>query len=204
MTWSQSRILFITYRLAYGFYFPTAKLQALILGDTSSKILLPFFLHLSHLVGAHFYQERLGRYCLHHIQARHLQATLDALHCMKEEDDPLALSQAFWCMCMIHACAQSHKLAKIYLRKSLEIIRRHDIQFVPTSRGDAASQERNVCSPLPPFSETLHERAAFLGQMLYGEVFVYISSQPGPRTHIGPFDEDFNNNELPVCVKPLC
>lgn len=197
MTMHCSRVLFISRRLTYGIFMTPAKESALLMGDLSGTIIHPFFVHLAHLAGCVFYQERrLGRYGLLSILAGHFQLTLAALATMKEEDDPLALARAYWAMTIAHVFPSSVSAAQRYLFKSMEVIRRNNLRFIRCA-ADNGSQLDSIVSPVvEEFSEEVHERVAYLADMLHVETYVYIAGQPG-----GPYyyhSEDFYKNALPV------
>lgn len=155
-----------------GIYLPALKREALFLGDTSGTHLHPFFVHFAELAGSTYYQEILGSYCMLPAQAMHLQCSLDALHSMREEDDPLSLAQAYFYMGMAHAYMQAIKVGKRYFKKCVDVVQRNKIRFVPISNGDGDSL--NIISTPPESQECVHERVVFLAQMVYLEDVVYI------------------------------
>lgn len=95
---------------------------------------------------------------------------------MKEEDDPLALAQANLFMGSAYGYAQALGTGKKYLKRSVEIIRRHKLRFVTISTGDRATQRVDILSSQEVMDE-VHERAAFLAQTLFIETLAYIMGQ---------------------------
>lgn len=179
-------------------YLTAVKEKALLLGDLSGAIIHPFFVHLANLAGVQFYQERLGRYCLLPILAGHLQSTLEALTTMKEEDDPISLARAYWAMTIVYAFPSAIRAAQRYLLRAVEIIRRNNIRFVRYLADSGSQLELSVPSILEPFSEEVHERVAFLADMLHVETYIYIAGQPG-----GPYyyhSENYYKFELPARI----
>lgn len=161
--------------MTYGIYLPFAKLQALINGDLSGAIIHPFFIHLANLAGAHFWQERAGGYCLLHLQAGYLQSTLDSFATMEEDTDPLSIAQACWSMMMLYGMVQRPKALR-QLKRCMEILQRNNIRFVPLPSDHEDPNIPSPCSP-PEFTEYVHERAAFLAQIVYAEAFLYLIGQ---------------------------
>jgi hypothetical protein len=116
---------------------------------------------------------------------------------MREQDDPISLARAFWAMAIVYTFPSSIRAAERYLLRSVDIIRRHNLRFVPMSTGDT-TQQVGISSFIPPFSEQLHERIAFLADMLHVETFLYIAGQPG-----GPYyyhDASVYISVLPVRI----
>lgn len=93
-----------------------------------------------------------------------MQLTWEWLAEMRENDDPLQLAKAYHFLSM--ACLYTHNLAigKRYQSMAFEIIKRNDIRFVPHSSGT------NLLPSTREFSEEVHERATFLGQLVYSEL----------------------------------
>jgi hypothetical protein len=195
-----SRIIFLSQRFANGVYLPTTKQQALILGNLSNTTIHSFFVHFAHLVGCHMYQEFQGRFSLLYIQAIHLRLALEALATMVEEDDPFSLARAYHYMAMAYAYTRNVRYSKHCLRKSVDIIQRRKIRCVAITVGDSTQREPDVLPPVPPFTEEVHERVAFLAQMLYAGTFVYLVGQP--EVFESGFDDGFDFG-LPVCVSLL-
>lgn len=173
-------MLYLSQRLSYGVQLPLHRCQALISGDLSGELIHEFFIHFANLAGCHLYQERAGSYCILYIQAAHLQSTLDAFSRMKEEDDPLAYAQACWSLSAAYGTALSMKLATFYFRKSVEVIRRNNIRFTPELETSVLNMEdmASVSAQQPYTMDHVHEKVAFLGQMVYLETAFYIAGLP--------------------------
>lgn len=166
------------------------------MGDCSGAIIHPFFIHLSHLAGCQvsespmypliytnvlpskFYQERLGYYCLLPTQAGHLMSTLEAFASMREENDPFSLAQASWTMCIVYTHPQNLAMARRHLKMSMDIVQRNNIRFVPNSKGRTSSHAE-ISNFVPVFTEAVHERTAFLANLVHAETFIYLAAQPG-------------------------
>lgn len=93
-----------------------------------------------------------------------MQLTWESLSDMREEVDPFQLARAYHFLSM--ACLYTHNLAvgKRYQSISFDILKRNNIRFVPSSSG------HNVLPTVREFSEEAHERASFLGQLIYSEL----------------------------------
>lgn len=170
--------MFLLQRFVYGVHFPPKKLDALLLGDTSSRIVHCFFIHFAHFVGAQFYQERLGSYSAVAIQARHLRLSWDALKTMKEESDPLAFAQANFYIGCAYTYVQSMQIGKRYLKRAVEIIDRRKFRFVPISVGDTSDHELKSFLPSAEPLDLMLERVSLLSQMVFIEVMSYLLGQP--------------------------
>jgi hypothetical protein len=125
------------------------------------------------------YQEQQGFFCSLPAQAFHLRRTLKSFASMREEDDPFNFALANFYMGLSNGYIQNVKTSIRLLRRSVEVVRRNGIRFVPISSGDACQQHHDSLSSIPEFSEDVHERAAFLSQMLYTESFLFLAGQPG-------------------------
>ena len=68
--------------IQFATFLPVAKLQAIILGDTSSIFVHPCFIHLAHVIGCHLHQDNRQDYGLNHLELLHLNAVCHALEAM--------------------------------------------------------------------------------------------------------------------------
>lgn len=146
-----------------------------------------FFVHFTHVFGCHLYQERIGRYFLTTLEAKHLQLTLEAFSSLKEDDDPLTFTQACWSLCVLYQWAGAARLSNHYFKRCMQVIRKRDIRFAPLSD-----------STIPEFTEYVHERAAVLAQMVSSEAWFYIAGQAGVE---GLLDRHIAKFEIPVSVQ---
>lgn len=120
-------------------------------------------------IPGHFYQEQRFQTSLAHIQAMHLQLCWESLLTMREAHDPLEKAQAW--MFMASAAIHIHHItrAKHYLKRCLEIMKRHKIRMVSSETGIV-----NTSSCGPPFTEEIHERVVLLSQLLYWLTYIYL------------------------------
>jgi hypothetical protein len=151
-------MLFINFRLQFGFRFTFAKEQAIVLGDLSNTIIHPFFIHFAHMFGCNIYLEQQRNYVQLPILGVHLQLALASLVEMTE-DDPLSFAQA--CFFMMIACMYNYNsaLGKRCLNLVISTVRRNDIRYVSLFRVH-----------VPDFTEEVHERASFLSELICAEV----------------------------------
>jgi hypothetical protein len=185
-----SRMIFLAHRLQFGFYFSFANQHAILLGDTSHTIIHAFYIYFAQAVGCHLYQESRVDFSLLHMEAMNMQLAMEALASMREEDDPFQLARAYGFLAMAFLYTHNLAIGKRYMRRVFEIVNRNNIRFVPLS-GDL-----DGFLPIPEFSEDVHERAAFLSQMVYTEFDLqFVAGIPADFC----FDlEDQFRYELPV------
>lgn len=200
---ANSRFIFHFKRFHHGFYFPPEKLHALLSGDTSSSVLHEFFVHYAHLVGAQFFQERQGYYCVLAIQARHLRLSRAAFKNMEESDDPFAFAQANYYMGCAYLNAQSTNIGILYVRRALHVIRRNDIRFVPSHTIATAGQGSRAAQTQGNSFELARERIALLSSVILLGVILYLVGQPSVILVGLQFSEDFSS-KLPVRRSSLC
>jgi hypothetical protein len=171
--------------------------QAIFEGDLSGEIVHPFFVHLAHVVGCQLYQELAGSYSFLSIQASHYWTALEALEDMKE-DDPMSLAWAHLAVGTIYAYTHRFHASKVHIRKSINIVKRNDIRFVPVSADNTGSQPGpSVISHISEYSDEVYERVSFLCYLLYGQVWCYLAGQPAAEPAFN-FDQNIIN-EMPVC-----
>lgn len=109
---------------------------------------------------------------------------------MNEEDDPLTFAQACWSLCVLYQWVRAASLSTHYFQRCMEVIRKNDIRFAPRSA--------QSLSPVPEFTEYVHERAAVLAQMVSSEAWLYIAGQPDVSETLDPHIAKLN---IPVRVK---
>lgn len=115
---------------------------------------------------------------------------------MKEEDDTLQYVQANFYMGLAYAYTQTMHIAKRYIRKAVDCVKRKDIRFVPMSTGDASNSESRIVTPPQESFEITREKAALLAQIVYVENMFYLIGQPASL--VGFYLEDHFKSELPV------
>lgn len=115
------------------------------------------------MFGCNLYQERRRDQSLACILDVHLGLAHDAFKSMSEVDDPMSFAQAQLLLAL--ACLYNHELVlgKHFFRYSIRTIRQHSIRFVPQTDGRSAR---------PEFSEEVHERVSFLGEIMFCAVEV--------------------------------
>lgn len=126
------------------------------------------------------------------VHAMHLRLTIDALNSMVEEDNPFTFAQANFYLGLLYSYSVgAFREAKYHCQKAIEAVRRNRIRFVSISTGSHVGIKREN-------AEELHEKAVFLGQMLYMETHVYLIGQPSFSTKFD-LGEEFKA-ELPVSL----
>lgn len=157
-------------------FFPPAKLEVFLRGDTSSPLLHPFFIHFGHLCGSQFYQEEHGQYFLLHVQAGHLLLSREALKTIQEKDDPFTYAQAHFYLGFAYTYARSILPGKRHLKRAVEALRRNNIRFVPMSTGDM--EEYNPISTVVEPLDLVRERITLLSGVVFVEIMFYLVGQP--------------------------
>ena len=77
-----SRFEFVAHLIQFATFLPVAKLQAIILGDTSSTFVHPCFIHIAHVIGCHLHQDNRQDYGLNHLELLHLNTVCHSLEAM--------------------------------------------------------------------------------------------------------------------------
>lgn len=142
-----------------------------------------------------YYQEAKGRYFLYPTQAAQLHLCLSALASMEEENDPLCLARANMFMGSAYGYAHALQIAKKYFKRSVDIIKKYEIRFVPIPTGGTAQQRSNILASREALEE-VRERAAFLAQTLHTKTWAYLVGH-------SPFNMGFeffggSKSEVPV------
>jgi len=188
------------YEVTYGGFLASPKREAIFRGDVTSGVTHTFFVHFAHLIGCHFYQERLGHYFILPIQFKHLDLALQALRTMQEDDDAVSFAQANFLIGTAYLYVRALHVGNWYLKRAIHTIKRHHIRFVSSSRRDYISSEPNpnIDPPLPEIEspEIVHERCLLLGEIVYVGVLFYMMGQPTVKLDIAV--DDYFLSQLPV------
>ena len=159
---SPSRFEFVAHLIQFAIFLPVAKLQAIILGDTSSTFLHPCFIHIAHLIGCHLHQDNRQDYGLNHLELLHLNTVCHTLEAMDrspqqqsqprfhipgrppreesdqkvqgESDDPFAYAQIRFMLFLYALLWRSTNVASRLLKSVFAIVERNGIRFVPEHR----------------------------------------------------------------------
>lgn len=103
----------------------------------------------------------------------------EALKDMKEADDPLAFAQANFYLGFAYSYCRSLRVEKRYIERTMEIIRRNDIRFVPMSKGNSLpGEELDAASPMVDLLDLTQERVTFLAEVVSVEIMFYLVGQP--------------------------
>jgi hypothetical protein len=119
-----------------------------------------------------------------------LQLCWETLLPMREEEDPFRKAQAWIFMASASIFTHNITRAKHYLTRVVEIVKRNGIRFVSgLNEGDDG---------MVGYTEDMHERAAFMAQLLYWLTYLYLldGHSEGYRDEL---ERQFRD-ELPVCL----
>lgn len=116
------------------------------------------------MFGCNLYQERQRDPSLASILDMHMTRVHETFMEMDETDDPLSFAQAHLLMTLACFYNREFGLANRFFRRSVGTVQQHDIRFVPRRVNDT--------TPLPPFSEEVHERISFLCELLHCSLHV--------------------------------
>lgn len=190
----KSRLIHLSHDLVYGNIQPSAKTQAIMLGDISGTVISPFFVYYAEISGRHHYQLSRMDFSLWGSQGVLTQLTFRFLSMIRLEDEPLTFAQAHWMTALAMMVVGNPNLAWKHYRRAVIAIKRHDIRFVPNTLIDFPRIPSVTAGFIP--SEEDHERVAFLSKILYLEAFLsfYVSGLPGTRVWATRDQE----NRLPV------
>ena len=187
-----SRLVFLSYRLAQGIYLSFAQQQAIILGDTSGSFIHPFFIEFAHLVGCHFHRRYSSDNHLMQLETTYLFSVLRTLSSIKEEADPVSYAHAHWLVAMACVTTGNSQKAVSFMKEAADAVERN--------RGLFVSQLPNLNSvPVTvsvDYSEDLHERLGLLAHMLWFRTYMSIflvDSGVYPMPDSAP-------DKIPVCV----
>lgn len=95
---------------------------------------------------------------------------------MKEEDDPIVLAQANFCIGAAAVHCRSFRIGKRYLKRAVQIIRRNDIRFVPSP--PVVDGESTIIVSLVEPPRLMEERVTLLTQVVSMELLLYLLGQP--------------------------
>ena len=156
-----SRFEYVAHLIQFATFLPTAKLQAIVLGDTSSTFVHPCFIHIAHLIGCHLHQDNRQDYGLNHLELLHLNTLCHTLEAMDrtpqqqpqprfhipgqvhrprqesspkmlgESDDPFTYAQIRFMLFLYALLWRSTNVASRLLKSVFAIVERNNIRFVP-------------------------------------------------------------------------
>ena len=165
-----SRLVFLSYRLAQGIYLSFAQQQAIILGDTSGSFIHPFFIEFAHLVGCHYHRRYSSDKSLMQLEASYLFSVLRTLSSMKEEADPLSYAHAHWLVAMACVTTGNSQKAVSFMKEAVDAIERnHDLFLSQLSGLSSVPVTASV-----DYSEDLHERLGLLAHILWFRTYTSI------------------------------
>ena len=165
-----SRLVFLSYRVAQGVYLSFAQQQAIILGDTSGSFIHPFFIQFAHLVGCHFHRRSSSDNNLMQLETTYLFSVLRTLSSMKEEADPVSYAHAHWLVAMACVTTGNSQKAIKFMNEAANAIERNRDLFLSQLPG---------LSDIPvtvsvDYSEDLHERLGLLAHILWFRTYISI------------------------------
>ena len=165
-----SRLVFLSYRLAQGVYLSFAQQQAIILGDTSGSFMHPFFIEFAHLVGCHFHRRYTMDRNLIQLETTYLFTVLRTLSSMKEESDPVSYAHAHWLVAMACVTTGNSRKAANFMKEAVDAIERNRELFLsqlPGLNGFPVTASVD-------YSEDLHERLGLLAHILWFRTYMSI------------------------------
>lgn len=165
-----SRLVFLSYRVAQGIYLSFAQQQAIILGDTSGSFIHPFFIEFAHLVGCHFHRRSSLDNNLMQLETSYLFSVLRTLSSMKEEVDPVSYAHAHWLVAMACVTTGNSQKAVKFMNEATNAVERNRDLFL--SRLPGLSTVPVTASV--DYSEDLHERLGLLAHILWFRTYVSI------------------------------
>lgn len=187
-----SRLVFLSYRIAQGIYLSFAQQQAIILGDTSGLFIHPFFIEFAHLVGCHFHRRSNPDKNLMQLETTYLFSVLRILSSMKEEAAPVSYAHAHWLVAM--ACVTTgnpQKAIKFMIEAAGSVERNRDLFLSQLPGLSSVPVTASV-----DYSESLHERLGLLAHILWFRTYMSIflvDSGVYPMPDTAP-------DKIPVCL----
>lgn len=166
----ESRLVFLSYRLAQGIYLSFAQQQAIILGDTSGSFIHPFFIKFAHLVGCHFHRRHSSDDSLVQLEAKYLFFVLRALSSMKEEADPVSYVHAYWFVAMACVTTGNSPKAVRFMKEAANAVERNRDLFLSKLPGLSSVPVAVTVD----YSEDLHGRLGLLAHMLCFRTYMSI------------------------------
>ena len=163
-----------------GILFTSQKQRALLRGDTSGRIIHPFFIFSAQFLGMHFCRGIEDSPAMIKRQARHMQRCMELLvDIFKGGDLELRAQVALW------AIAASIMMPAIprflYIKKGCEAIETAGLEFIPTYGRP------------PEFSEDLHERLSLLSQAVYFENYLFLTYGGAEPTMTARLEKEFRH-----------
>jgi len=195
---SPSRILALSHRLQLGIPLTIAKQHAVALGDLSNTVIHRFFTYFMTVYGCHLDQERRRNFDLIHVQALLTQLCLEAVLTMVEADDPFSSIQAYYFMANSCFYTYTYVPATRYLKKAVDIAKRHGIRMVDRSFSNSSDSPNHntIMDPPPEHLESVQERVATLVQLISTPLQYRLLT--GKDIPMSNYLEDQFRSELPV------
>ena len=191
-----SRLVFLSYRIAQGIYLSFAQQQAIILGDTSGSFIHPFFIEFAHLVGCHFHRRSNPDKNLMQLETTYLFSVLRTLSSMKEEADPVSFAHAHWLVAMACVTTGNPQKAIKFMNEAADSVERNRGLFLSQLPGLSIVP----VTASVDYSEDLHERLGLLAHILWFRTYMSIflvDSGIYPMPDTVP-------EKIPVCVPLGC
>lgn len=165
-----SRLVFLSYRVAQGIYLSFAQQQAIILGDTSGSFIHPFFIEFAHLVGCHFHRRSSLDRNLMQLETTYLFSVLRMLSSMKEEADPVSYAHAHWLVAMACVTTGNPQKAIKFMNEAANSVERNRDRFLSKLPGLSSAPVTISVD----YSEDLHERLGLLAHILWFRTYMSI------------------------------
>ena len=148
--------------------------------------------------GCHLDQERRRNFDLIHIQALLTQLCLESVLTMVEANDPFSSVQAYYFMSNSCFYTFTYVPAKRYLKKAVDIAKRHGIRMVDRSSSNSSdsSDRGTIMDPPPEYLESVRERVATLVQLISTPLQYQLLT--GDDIPVSNYLEDQFRDELPV------
>ena len=164
-----SRFEFVSHLVQFGLFLPVAKLQAIILNDTSGTFVHPCLVHIANLMGCHLHQDNRLDYSLNHLELLHLNTVCQSLEEMDrysqtqprfhvpgqsypseeydgpmkgEAEDPFTYVQIRFLLFLYTLLWRCTGVSSRLLRSVFYLAERNELRFVPEHRLAQLQRER--------------------------------------------------------------
>lgn len=196
-------MLALAHRLQLGIPLTLAKRHAVATGDISNTTIHRFFIYFMTVYGCHLDQEQRRNFDLIHIQALLTQICLESVLTMVEADDPFSSIQAYYFMANSCFYTYTYVPAKRYLKKAVDIARRHGIRMVDRSFSNSSDSPNHntIMDPPPEYLESVQERVATLVQLISTPLRYQLLT--GEDIPVSNHLEDQFRSELPASLALL-
>lgn len=191
-----SRGLFLTHRIQLGLNLSFEKQNSVLKGDSQECETHPFIVHYANLFGKLYHQCDTQHAHTPFLETIYLHETMDALERMQENDDPQAFAHANFLVAEMYFYTQFIDAGLHYLAITAEVVVRHNIRFAPNCRVENVDP-----SDFIRYSEDVHERAAFLAQLIYVETCLALLLNHRP-VHFSGLETQLRDFEVSLGVSP--